>query len=136
VLSVSLAAALRQAGMSWDPAPGDCFVIPDRELDDQTFVISDMTIEVHNLPSGQLLGFNGTTEWALDDVEKDEVLWMPREDQLRERLDGSFLRLERVPGAYRVILAVDGVSVEIRADSVEDAYARAVLYRLTGHSAP
>jgi hypothetical protein len=136
MLSVTLAAALRRAGMPWSPAPGDHFVIPDRDIDDQQFVISDMTIEVHDLPSGQLLGFNGTTEWALDDVEKDEVLWLPREDQLREMLDGAFLRLERVTGGYRVVVTVDEVPVEIRSDRVEDAYASALLYRLTGDSDP
>ncbi|MEH3078207.1 MAG: pilus assembly protein CpaE, partial [Quadrisphaera sp.] len=76
--STTTARALRDTGLQWRPAKGDRFVIPDREMDDVVFVVSDMTIEAHDLPSGQVLGFNGTTEWALDSVDAAEVLWLPR----------------------------------------------------------
>ena len=78
MIPLDLATRLREAGLVWRPAPGDQFAITDRDLDDQVFVISHMTIEVR----GSLIAFNGTTEWALDDLEKDEALWLPREDQL------------------------------------------------------
>ena len=55
-------------------------------MDDDVFVLSDMTVEVHDLPSGRVIGFNGTTEWALDEVAQRDALWIPREDQLRELL--------------------------------------------------
>ncbi len=54
-----------------------------------------MTVERHDYPSGTVLGFNGTTEWALDSVEASESLWLPREDQLRELLGPAFVRLTR-----------------------------------------
>jgi hypothetical protein len=38
VLSLELAVALRDAGVEWVPAPGDVFVLPDRDLDEQVFV--------------------------------------------------------------------------------------------------
>jgi hypothetical protein len=124
VISLEVAAALREAGLTWSPATGDRFCIPDRDLDEQTFVLSDLIIEVHELPQGPVIGFNGTTEWALDDVDRDEAIWLPREDQLRDLLGPAFRRLERDPDGYRVV--VDG-----RPDTVEgaaeDAYGRALL---------
>jgi hypothetical protein len=84
-----------------------------------------------------VLGFNGTTEWALDSVAADDALWLPREDQLRELLGGTFVSLTRVlvdgePLAYRVTVALDGAaatgpgSVHVAADP-ETAYAHALL---------
>jgi hypothetical protein len=130
VISLDLAVALRDAGLKWLPDPGDRFAIPDRDLDDAVFVLSDMTIEVHELPAGEgtIIGFNGTTEWALDDVDKEEAVWLPREDQLRDLLGTSFRRLERQGDAYVVI--VDDVETLYFADTPEDAYATAVLRRL------
>jgi hypothetical protein len=128
VISLDLAVRLRAAGLSWKPAAGDRFAIPDRDLDDDVFVLSNMTIEVHELPEGQVIGFNGTTEWALDDVEKDEVIWLPREDQLRELLGGTFRRLERDATGYRVTIEVVGTRQEFAAAEAADAYGAALLH--------
>jgi hypothetical protein len=130
VISLDLAVSLRDAGLKWLPAPGDRFAIPDRDLDEAVFVLSDMTIEVHELPAGEgtIIGFNGTTEWALDDVDKEEAVWLPREDQLRELLGSSFRRLERQGDTFVVIL--DESERLFGADTPEDAYATAVLSRL------
>jgi hypothetical protein len=85
VIPIPMARRLVAAGLVWQPAPGDRFCIPDRDMDEDVFVLSTMTIEVHDLPGRTVIGFNGTTEWALDDVDKDAALWLPREDQLRRR---------------------------------------------------
>ena len=130
MLSLDLAQLLRDAGLRWRPATGDRFVIPDRDMDDDVFVLSDMTIEVHDLPEGTVIGFNGTTQWALDDVEKDEAIWLPREDQLRALLGRAFHRLERQGDAYVVIAALDNAESLFGAESPEDAYAAAVLSSL------
>ncbi|HKT00120.1 MAG TPA: pilus assembly protein CpaE [Rugosimonospora sp.] len=127
MLSVRLAAALRDAGLGWKPVRGDRFVLPDRDMDDEIFVLSDMTVELHELPEGQVIGFNGTTEWALDDVHKDEVLWLPREDQLRGLLGRTFQRLDRVDGQYRVVATIGGDVTEVRAADPEEAYGEALL---------
>ena len=95
MIGVQLAQQLREAGLSWKPALGDRFAIPDRDLDEEVFVLSNMTIQVHTMPEGRVIGFNGTTEWALDDVEIEETVWLPREDQLRELLGGTFRGLRR-----------------------------------------
>jgi hypothetical protein len=125
VISIELAVELRAAGLQWRPAPGDRFAIPDRDLDDQAFVLSDMIIQVHDLPGGEtVIGFNGTTEWALDDIERDEAIWLPHEHQLRERLGSGFRALERSGDGWRV--AVDGHADSFGA-TPGDAYALALL---------
>jgi hypothetical protein len=123
VIPVALAAQLRDAGLVWKPAPGDRFAIPDRDLDDEFFVISNMTIEVHDFPDGSLIGFNGTVEWAMDDVAKAEAVWLPREDQLRELFGAAFHRLERDGDRYRVLIG----EVEFEGASAEEAYGNALL---------
>ena len=97
VLSLELALALRAAGLVWEPRPGDRFAVPGRDLDGQVFVISDMVITSVDVPFGPpVLAFNGTTEWALDSLEVDQACWLPREDQLRDRLGDAFVSLERL----------------------------------------
>ena len=70
--------------------PGDRFVLPNRGMDDDVFVLSNMTVEVHEFPSGKVIGFNGVTEWALDSVDQREAVWLPAEHQLRDLLGGLF----------------------------------------------
>ena len=125
MITTELALRLRAAGLAWSPASGDRFVIPDRDLDDQVFVISTMVIESHDVPGGRIIRFNGTTEWALDSIPAELALWLPREDQLRELLDGRFVQLEKIGDGFAVVLA-DG-SRHVDTDA-ERAYARAVLH--------
>jgi len=125
-----MAQLLKDAGLTWKPGVGDRFAIPDRDLDDEVFVLSNMTIEVHNLPDGRVIGFNGTTEWALDDVEMDEAIWLPREDQLRELLGVTFRSLRRDEGGYAVDMDVLGEARTFTAATTEEAYAEALLHLL------
>ena len=131
MITRALAESLRRAGLAWSPANGDRFVVPDRDLDDTVFVISDMVIENLRLPRGQhVLAFNGTTEWALDSLEASEAIWLPREDQLREALGEAFMSLELIPGAtsgFAVTLLVGDREQRYVDVDVEAAYARAVL---------
>ena len=133
VITRELAEALAARGLEWVPASGDRFVVPDRDLDDEVFVVSGMSIEVSDLPSGAEMRFNGTVEWALDSIAQEEVIWLPREDQMREALGERFLRLESVTGGYAVVLTGDERHVDIDA---ERAYARALLAVLPGLSGP
>jgi hypothetical protein len=127
VLSIELARLLRDGGVRWTPSAGDRFVIPGRGIDDDVFHLAEMTVDVHQFPSGPVIGFNGTTEWALDSVLQEDTLWLPREDQLRRLLGGSFRALERSDGQYRVRFDVAGRSELASAHDVEEAYALAVL---------
>jgi hypothetical protein len=125
-----MARQLKGAGLVWKPRLGDRFAVPDRDLDDEMFVLSNMTIQVHDRPEGRIIGFNGTTEWALDDVEIDETVWLPREDQLRGLLGGTFRALERDGADYRVGIELLGESLAFQGPSAEEAYAAALLHLL------
>jgi hypothetical protein len=127
VLPVPLALRLRDAGLRWKPAPGDRFAIPDRDLDDEVFVLSNMVIAVHELPDGPVIGFNGTTEWAMDDLEQSEAIWLPREDQLRELLGGTFHMLERTHGGYRVEITIGDRRLGFESATAEQGYGEALL---------
>lgn len=127
MISTGLARRLRDAGLRWTPASGDRFQIDRAELDAEVFTISELTIEAHQYPTGTVLGFNGTTEWALDSVEVDDTLWLPREDQLRDLLRGAFRRLERVPEGYRVTIELDGAEQTHESVSAPEAYGLALL---------
>jgi hypothetical protein len=127
LIGIQLAQQLKDAGLTWKPALGDRFAIPDRDLDDEVFVLSNMTIEVHTMPEGRVIGFNGTTEWALDDVEIEETTWLPREDQLRDLLGGTFRGLLREDAGYRVEIDLLGERQRFTAVTAEEAYATALL---------
>jgi len=135
VLGVDVARLLKEAGLTWKPGPGDRFAIPDRDLDDEIFVLSNMTIEVYNVPEGRVIGFNGTTEWALDDVEIEETIWLPREDQLRELLGGTFRALRRTDTGYQIEMDLLGEARTFVAATPEDAYAAALFHLLASAAA-
>ena len=46
MLSIETARALRAAGLVWEPAEFDTFIIPDRDLDERQFVINEMPAHV------------------------------------------------------------------------------------------
>lgn len=131
MISRDLALRLREAGLVWRPAAGDRFQFLKQDMEatgTELFTVSDMTIEAHQYSTGTVLGFNGTTEWALDSVALEDALWFPREDQLREALRGTFTRLERdADDRWRVVTVFRGEEREHSADSAEDAYGLAVL---------
>lgn len=126
MISIPLALELRDAGLSWVPERGDRFIVTDRGMDADVFVLSDMTVETHELPSGTVIGFNGTVEWALDSVRMQEVLWLPRETQLRELL-GNFVRLERSYEGFAVVLREGSREQRFGHADAECAYASALL---------
>lgn len=131
LLPVPLARRLRDAGLRWEPTAGDRFVLADRDMDAEVFVVSDMVADVHQFPSGAVIGFNGTVEWALDSVGTEQTLWLPSEEALRRMLGGTFRRLERLGAGAGWSVTVllpgdDDESIEVAATAVE-AYAAALL---------
>ncbi len=138
VISLSLALRLRAAGLPWAPARGDHFVLPQPDLDRHVFLLSDMTVETHDLPTGRVIRFNGTTEWALDSVEQAEAVWLPAEEQLRTSLGKAFRRLEHTPEGHRVVLGAGTADAEAsfeRPEAVE-AYGEALLHLLLHRVGP
>ena len=132
MISTPLAALLRELGLAWTPASGDAFQISGPDFEGDVFTVSDMTIEAHAYPSGTVLGFNGTTEWALDSVAIDDALWLPREDQLRDALAGTFVGMSREVDAekrasYVVTTRVNGVEARFVSDDPAEAYGLALV---------
>ena len=128
MITLDLAARLKAAGLVWRPVPGDRFAIPDRDLDGQVFVVSEMTIDTQELPTGAVMKFNGTTEWALDSIAQEEVVWLPHEAQLRGLIGPAFRRLEPAGSGYAVeAVARDGSPIRELDVDAERAYARVLL---------
>ncbi len=128
MITVELARDLLAAGVLWQPSAGDRFVIDAELLTGEVFWISDLTVEVHHFGGQSVLGFNGTTEWALDSVTLDQAIWLPREDQLRELLGDRLESVARTQDGWDVSYAVrPGYVRSVRDDDLECAYARALL---------
>ena len=135
MIDIDIARRLRDRGLAWEPADGDRFAIDNEQLRAETFMLSSMVVEQARGRNGlPVLRFNGTTEWALDSVEQDEAVWLPREDQLREALGAAFSALRRrEDGGFVVELRVgDGELREVAAPKAEDALAGALLVQLVG----
>lgn len=126
-ISPELARALRDSGLNWRPVAGDAFLIDSVEVDADVFFLSDMTVEAHHFPTGTELGFNGTTEWALDSVPLEDALWLPHEHQLRDLLGAAFVSLAVGSTGPTVTATIDGSTHTFDADAAADAYARALL---------
>lgn len=129
MLTVEIARKLRTLGLQWQPESGDRFLIDKADLDGQVFTVSELTVEPHKFDTGTILGFNGTTEWALDSVAIEGTLWLPREDQLRSLLGSSFRRLEHSGSHFVVVVEVPGREELLRFEALTaaDAYGWAVV---------
>ena len=132
MISFGLAQQLHGAGLRWTPSEGDRFVLPDRDLDGRVFTISEMVVEVRRSPVGDLIAFNGTTEWALDAIEQAETVWLPREAQLRELLGDALLSLARLDDGWRCTVRIGGELLEVEETAADEAYGRALLAVLDG----
>jgi len=128
VISRELATQLKPY-LDWTPANGDQFFIPKPEIADSVFLVSDMVVELVVREGDSRFHFNGTVEWALDSVESADVVWLPRENQLRELLGNYFLSLDASPGGFVVTVSGPGRAHHTEpAQDAGDAYAHALLY--------
>ncbi len=131
MISLGLAKALHEHGLTWTPQEGDRFILPDRGMDGRVFTISDMVVEVRRSPIGALIAFNGTMEWALDAIELAETVWLPREAQLRARLGDALLSLARIEDGWRCTVRIGEELVEVEEAEADEAYGRALVAVLT-----
>jgi len=122
MLSLPLARQLKAAGLTWTPRLHDFFAIPDRQLDDRVFVISDITVFVERLLGYPVVTFHGTAEWALDYVMLTELVWLPTEEQLREAL------VERL-AVRRGSRQAGGPQPRLSFSTTEDGYRCTIQYR-------
>jgi hypothetical protein len=130
VISRDLATTLAPL-LSWTPTNGDLFFIPRPEIADSVFTVSDMVVEMVTHFGETRFHFNGTVEWALDSVESDAVVWLPREDQLRHLLGSWFLSLDASGDGFVVTVSGPGRAHHTDPESdAADAYGQALLYVL------
>jgi hypothetical protein len=112
------------------------FYIPRPEIADAVFMVSDMVVELITQRGESRFHFNGTVEWALDSVESNGVVWLPRENQLRELLGEHFLSLDSSAGGYVVTVSGPGRAYHTDPEpDAADAYARAALHVLSAQPA-
>jgi hypothetical protein len=138
VISRDLAIELRDAGLVWHPESGDRFQLDlpeqvEAEVEADIFTVSEMTIEARRYPTGTILAFNGTTEWALDSVALADAVWLPREDQLRELLRATFRSLTRLEDSFEVEVEIAGDVRRFEHPDAAEAYGQALL-ELVGRS--
>src|SRR6186713_2991672 len=121
MISSELAVSLRDAGLVWHPRSGDRFQLDEPEFEADVFTVSEMTIEPRDYPTGRILAFNGTTEWALDSVALEDALWLPHEHQLRELLRGSFRSLRRLEDTHVVEIVLRRATEQGETDAGDEA---------------
>lgn len=131
MISLKTAQTLKNAGLTWEPTLYDFFAIPDVDMDDRKFVISDMMAEITILKGWPAITFNGVVEWSLDYILQMEVVWLPREDQLRSLIEArsSTLKLH-IENEYTCTVEWDGEQHAFTAGSAPDAYAAALVFLL------
>ena len=142
MISLSLAKRLKEAGLVWQAGVNDYFAIPDRDMDDRIFVISDLLANLNLLRGWPVVTFHGTAEWALDYILTTEVVWLPREDQLRQFILESpagekveSLQLDFDGAHYQCRVMLKDEELQARSASATDAYGQILLQLLTD-SAP
>ena len=142
MISLQTARRLKAAGLEWRPGLNDFFAIPERDMDDRIFVISDMLVTIDVLQGMQVVSFQGASEWALDSLVTNETVWMPREEQLREALVAAlieigepFLRLNSGLSGCRCEILHRGKPLVFEDVDASEAYAAALHYLLQVRSA-
>lgn len=137
MISIELAAHLRDAGLDWHPAERDVFALPGRDMDDQLFVVSPLPALVQRVNGYPVVAFQASAEWALDYVMLAEALWLPSESQLREALattlpTGGALRLDRTSSGYQCAISTGAEPLQFHGSNAETAYGEALLAVLRG----
>lgn len=110
----------------------DIFAIPDRELDERRFVLTDVMAYIEVFKGSPVVTFHGTAEWALDFILQTEAVWIPSESQLRERIQkyATEVVLRQTEKGYECGLQYDGESLNFGADDACEAYGSALLQLL------
>ncbi len=139
MLPLTLAIQLKDAGLNWIPDINDFFAIPDSDLDDRIFVMADMMTAPTTLKGWPAITFHGTSEWAMDYIFMQEVVWLPTEEQLRQELvyllDRSeektvlMLKLEE-NGRYTITISYQNTPLNFTAPTPSETYGQALLHIL------
>lgn len=131
-LSLEIGQELKRAGLVWKPVTHDFFAIPDVEMDDKVFALSDMTISMEVLHGYHAITFVGSVEWALDFVYHADAVWLPTESQLRQMIvdrlgENPSMSLQTSIGGYVVTINTASSRQVFEGISAIEAYAAALL---------
>jgi hypothetical protein len=137
LISLPLAQELKEAGLVWPADLYDFFAIPDRDMDDRVFVVSDVMTQLELLRGWPVVTFHGVAEWALDFILTKEVVWMPTESQLRRTLEEMLMEEENwvvqltlQPPGYECAIFFQGKRQTFHGETAATTYARALLHVL------
>lgn len=139
MLPLALARELKSAGLVWKPAYNDFFAIPESDLDDRVFVLTDMMAAQTLLRGWPAITFHGTSEWAMDYILLHEVVWMPSEEQLRQELVFALDQVEKVTkltltlqenGRYHLAITFQQQPLTFAAPTAAEVYGQALLHIL------
>ena len=137
MVSVALALELKAAGLRWEPTEGDAFTVPEVDLNGQVFILSSMASHVQMMKGFPYVMFHGSTEWAMDQVLTNDVVWLPSETQIRTALerrldafDQPNIRLLRLPDYYHCAVVYNGSEMLFVATTASDAYGQTLLHLL------
>jgi hypothetical protein len=140
MVSLELAQQLKEAGLVWQATTHDFFAIPERGMDEQVFVVTDVMAYLELLKGWPVVTFHGTAEWALDYILTAEVIWLPTETQIRAQLEEALLgetELKLVltlqhPG-YLCDIIYEGQPHNFSGPTASEAYGLALLHILEHH---
>ena len=141
MISLKTARKLKAKGLEWEPQVNDFFAIPDRDMNESIFVISDVQVTIDMLFGRQVVSFQGASEWALDSLVKDEAVWLPGEEQLREVLLELIIRAGK--SGMHLISGIDGCHLyfeyqgrkyEFTARDASEAYAQGIIFLIEKQS--
>lgn len=129
MIDVSLARALRDAGLRWRPMDGDWFCLFD---EGDTWLIAPSGIELAVIDGAPALLFHGASEWALDTVWAGDALWLPNVSQLHDALLGyvganATVTLDITVSGTRCRVQFGEWRYEASATDVADAYGSVLL---------
>ncbi len=132
MLSLSLAQQLKKAGLAWEPQLLDIFAIPESQMDDRRFVLTDVMACIELFRGSPVVTFHGTAEWALDFVLQTDAVWIPSETQLRECIlqYASGLTLKQAGKGYECGLEYGGEALTFSGAGACEAYGSALLQLL------
>lgn len=137
MISLQLAEQLKEAGLIWQTATHDFFGVPEVDLDDRVFVLTDIVAYTELIRGWPVVAFHGTAEWALDYVYTSEATWIPTEEQLRNEVvsrlsngTGGGLALELTAESYECTIVIGEQSMVFAASTASEAYAAALLHLL------
>lgn len=131
-LSLDTAQKLKAVGIVWEPTTHDFFAIPDVDMDDRVFALSDMTVSLEVLDGYRAITFVGAVEWALDFIYHADAVWLPTESQLRELIvaqlgDHPSLSLQTSIGGYVATIERDAKRQVYEGVNAIEAYAATLL---------